>query len=111
MQDFAAAKQEIASRFATTLVLSLGGNGALCSDGQSMMQVQPPKGNAVSAVGSGDSMLAGLVAGFSQGMSFEEAMRNGVAAGTANTLMLGAGQFSLADFEELRSRTILKPLN
>jgi len=110
VQEFVAAIQEIVSRYESTLVLSLGERGALVSDGQSVMQVQPPKVEALSAVGSGDSMLAGLVAGFSQGLPFEEAMKFGVAAGTANTLTLGAGQFSLDDFEEVRSQIILNPL-
>lgn len=108
--EFAAAIQEVASRFATILVLSLGKHGALLSDGRSVMQVEPPDVRALSAVGSGDSMLAGLVAGFNEGLTLEEATRSGVAAGTANTLMLGAAQFSLVDFEEVRKQTIIKPL-
>jgi fructose-1-phosphate kinase PfkB-like protein len=39
-----------------------------------------------------------------QGLSFEESAICGVAAGTANTLMLGAGQFKLEDFQRLRGQ-------
>ncbi len=111
VRELAAATKAIASRYTSTLVLSLGERGALISDGQRVLQAQPPKVKALSAVGSGDSMLAGLVAGFSQGLSFEEAIKSGVAAGTANTLTLGAGQFSVGDFEEIRKQISLKSLS
>ena len=42
--------------------------------------------------------------GFLQGFSFEEAIICGVAAGAANTLRIGAGQFELEDFERLRGQ-------
>jgi fructose-1-phosphate kinase PfkB-like protein len=48
-------------------------------------------------------MLAGLTYGFLQGLSFEQAIVYGAAAGTANTLTIGAGQFKKDDFERLRN--------
>jgi fructose-1-phosphate kinase PfkB-like protein len=38
-----------------------------------------------------------------QGFSLEQAIIYGVAAGTANTLTIGAGQFKVDDFERLRN--------
>lgn len=111
VQKLATATQIIASRYTTTVVLSLGERGALISDGERVIQAQPPKVDAISAVGSGDSMLAGFVAAFSESMDFEEAIKSGVAAGTANTLTLGAGQFSMDDFEAIRKRVSLKSLS
>jgi fructose-1-phosphate kinase PfkB-like protein len=60
--------------------------------------------DAKSAVGSGDCTLAGLVHGFLNGLSFEDSVISGVAAGTANTLTIGAGQFKMQDFERLRGQ-------
>ena len=88
VRELAAAIQNIALRTTSTLILSLGERGALISDGQCVIQAQPPKVNAISAVGSGDSMLAGFVAAFSEELPLEEAIKTGVAAGTANTLTL-----------------------
>jgi 1-phosphofructokinase family hexose kinase len=48
----------------------------------------------ISAVGSGDVLLAGFVAARLEGRSDEEALRAAVAAGAASTLELGAGRFS-----------------
>jgi len=108
VHQLATVTQAIASRYTTTIALSLGKRGALISDGERVIQAQPPKVDAISAVGSGDSMLAGFVAAFYEGMHLEEAIKSGVAAGTANTLTLGAGQFSVSDFEEIRKQISLR---
>jgi 1-phosphofructokinase family hexose kinase len=52
-----------------------------------------PRIDPVSAVGSGDVLLAGFVAARLEGRTDEEALRAAVAAGTASTLKLGAGRF------------------
>jgi fructose-1-phosphate kinase PfkB-like protein len=49
-------------------------------------------------------MLGGLTHGFLHGLSFEESVICGVAAGTANTLMMGAGQFKIEDYERLHGQ-------
>ncbi len=110
VRELATAIQAIASRHTTTLALSLGERGALISDGQRVLEAQAPQVNAISAVGSGDSMLAGLLSAFSERLPLEEAIKSGVAAGTANTLTLGAGQFDIDDFEKIRQEVILKTL-
>jgi fructose-1-phosphate kinase PfkB-like protein len=52
-----------------------------------------PRVDPVSAVGSGDVLLAGFIAARLEGRTDEEAIRAAVAAGTASTLELGAGRF------------------
>ena len=52
-----------------------------------------PLVDPVSAVGSGDVLLAAFVAARLDGRSDEEALRAAVAAGAASTLELGAGRF------------------
>ena len=52
-----------------------------------------PRIDPVSAVGSGDVLLAGFVAARLEQRSDEEALRAAVAAGAASTLELGAGRF------------------
>jgi len=53
-----------------------------------------PRVDPVSAVGSGDVLLAGFIAARLEDRSEEDALRAAVAAGTASTLELGAGRFS-----------------
>jgi 1-phosphofructokinase family hexose kinase len=52
-----------------------------------------PRVDPVSAVGSGDVLLAGFIAARLEERSDEEALRAAVAAGAASTLDLGAGRF------------------
>jgi 1-phosphofructokinase family hexose kinase len=52
-----------------------------------------PRIDPISAIGSGDVLLAGFIAARLDGRSDEEALRSAVAAGAASTLELGAGRF------------------
>ena len=100
--DYAQAALEISKRYGTNVLLSLGANGAIAANAKEVILIKSPKVEAKSAVGSGDCTLAGLVYGILHELSFEESIIYGVAAGTANTLTIGAGQFKLDDFERLR---------
>lgn len=99
--DFAQAAVEISRTYKANVLLSMGASGAIASKGQEVFIIKNPNVDAKSAVGSGDCMLAGLTYGFMQGLSFQQAIVCGVAAGTANTLMIGAGQFNIEDYERL----------
>lgn len=102
LDDYAAAAADLSARGGAVVVLSLGPEGALAARGSDVLHACPPQVEARSAVGSGDCMLAGLAYGLTHGFTLEEALRYGVAAGTANTLRLGAGNFMLEDFERIR---------
>jgi 1-phosphofructokinase family hexose kinase len=102
--DATQAAIEISTRYGTNVLLSLGASGVIAANAEKVFSVKSPSVEAKSAVGSGDCMLAGSAYGFLHGLSFEEAVIYGVAAGTANTLMMGAGQFKIEDFERLRSQ-------
>jgi 1-phosphofructokinase family hexose kinase len=52
-----------------------------------------PRVDPISAVGSGDVLLAAFIAARLDGRSDEEALRAAVAAGAASTLEIGAGRF------------------
>src|SRR4030095_15131020 len=111
--DFAQAAGEISKRYGTNVLLSLGADGAVAAQAGEIFMVQNPPVDAISAVGSGDCTLAGLTYGILHGLSFEEAIACGVAAGAANTLMIGAGQFEIGDFRRLKyqvriTRAIIK---
>ena len=102
--DSAQAAAEISKRYGTNVLLSLGADGAIAANTAEIFRVKNSRVDAKSAVGSGDCMLAGLTHGFLRGLSFEEAVICGVAAGTANTLMMGAGQFKIEDYERLHGQ-------
>jgi fructose-1-phosphate kinase PfkB-like protein len=60
-----------------------------------------PRVEPISAVGSGDVLLAGFLASRVERRPLEEALRTAVAAGAASTLELGAGRFELREANRL----------
>lgn len=75
--------KEILAKGAHAVIVSLGGDGAIYIDETHQLKAEVPKGDVVNTVGSGDSTVAGMIAGLEKGMSVEEAFRNAVASGTA----------------------------
>jgi 6-phosphofructokinase 2 len=72
------------------VLVSLGADGALLvADGQPPSTIVAPPLRVVSAVGAGDSLVAGLVLGLAEGRPLLEAARHGVAAGSAATISAG----------------------
>ena len=110
MTDYAEATSSIAAQYNTVVALSLGARGAVVAQGSQVTHVQNPPVDVQSPVGSGDSMLAGLVTGFLDGLNSVEAAMRGVAAGTANCLTPGGAEFSLADYEDIHARLQLHSL-
>lgn len=92
---------EMADRTGTNVLVSLGAEGAVLANGNNVWLAQPPEVTAVSAVGSGDALLAGIGYGWVRGWAPKELLRCGVAAGTANTLLLGAGRLQRPAFEKI----------
>ena len=107
LTDYAQAAIALSQRYGSIVVLSLGAQGAIVAQDTKALHVQNPPVDAKSAVGSGDCMLAGLAYSFTRSLPFEEALKYGVAAGTANTLTVGAGTFTLDDFERIFSKITL----
>jgi 6-phosphofructokinase 2 len=89
----------VASGAAQNVAITLGREGAILASGEGTQVVPAIPVEACSAVGAGDSFLAGMVHGFSLGRSAEEAFRVGVAAGAAAVLSCGS---ELAKPEDLK---------
>lgn len=70
-------------------VVTRGREGAVAMSEEGAFRSLAPRVRAVSAVGSGDAFLGGVVLSLSRGRSMEEALRLGVAAGTACVLTPG----------------------
>lgn len=86
------------------VVMSLGEDGALVSDGTRRLNVRPPEIHEVNAVGSGDALVAGFAIGLMEGMPIEEVATLGIAAGTANAMTWDIGHFSPEQVRELMRR-------
>ncbi len=104
LEDLKKVVTRLARRRGALVVITLGRAGAVAADGERLWLAEAPPIQAVSAVGSGDAFLAGLLTGFSTGLPFEEGLRLAIAAGSANALQLGAGRLRQEDVEILRGQ-------
>ena len=70
---------------AVNVLVSMAGEGAvLVDENGTEYQLDAPKGTLVNAVGAGDSMVAGFLAGWEEQRNYEHAFKMAVAAGSAS---------------------------
>lgn len=86
---------------AGAVAVSLGKDGLLYTGPEGTWQVRPPAVAAVNTVGSGDSLVGGFTAGLLRGLPVPEALRLGVACGTANALTKGVASPRAEDIEAI----------
>jgi 6-phosphofructokinase 2 len=96
-----AAKQIIEQGCAELVAVSLGPQGAVLVTKDSCDFVPAPNVEKRSTVGAGDSMVGGMVWALSQNKSLKEAIRWGVACGSAATMNEGTKLFQLNDAKRL----------
>lgn len=91
---------ELQKMGARNVLISMAGDGAILitEDGETI-QMGTPKGKVINSVGAGDSMVAGFVAGYLRTGSYEEALKNGTAAGSATAFSEGLASREM--FEEM----------
>ncbi len=83
------AVREVHQRGVNNVVVTRGREGAVATTDETYLRGVAPRVRPVSAVGSGDAFLAGVVLTLSRRGSMEEALRLGIAAGTAAVLNPG----------------------
>jgi 6-phosphofructokinase 2 len=74
---------------AEVVVVSLGAGGALLVTEKNIEQLRSPTVPIRSKLGAGDSMVAGIVFGLSQGKNIRKAVQYGIAAGAATVMTAG----------------------
>ncbi len=79
--EYAKKLQDMGAR---NVLVSMAGDGALlAAENGEVWKQRPPEGTVVNSVGAGDSMVAGFLAGYLAGGSYEKALKLGTAAGSA----------------------------
>jgi 6-phosphofructokinase 2 len=101
-------QEEIARRIihegkAEILIVSMGARGAMLVNKDQIRYVIPPTVKQKSTVGAGDSMVAGILLSLSRGEKLHEAVKWGVAAGTAATMTSGTELCRREDAEKIYS--------
>ncbi|MBX6365950.1 MAG: 1-phosphofructokinase family hexose kinase, partial [Gemmatimonadetes bacterium] len=98
-------------RFAPIAAVTLGEAGAVCATGAGRWHAIAPRQADGSAVGAGDAFLAAFLLARCAGAEAPEALRAGVAAGTAVLLGRGAELLRRADVEALSREVALRRLD
>ena len=84
-EDVAPCARKLQEMGARNVLVSMAGEGAVLLDEEGAVHALPaPEGKLVNAVGAGDSMVAGFLAGWLQKKDYEHAFRMGIAAGSAS---------------------------
>ena len=88
-EDIVNAAKTLQEMGAQNVLVSLGNDGALLlTKEDETYYSKVPKGQVVNTVGSGDSMVAGFLAGYYQTQDYEYALKVGVAAGSATAFSI-----------------------
>lgn len=102
------AAQRIRSMGAESVVLSLGSRGAVGAFAAGMWEALPPRVDAVCPIGAGDALAAAFVWSMEQKADPAEALRWGVAAGTASARLPGMSFASLEQSREMYAHVELR---
>lgn len=103
-----AAKEVVAGGGAEVVLVSLGAEGAMLVTADGAWRLAAPDVDAVSKVGAGDSMLGGVISGLLRDYPLQDAVRLGVAAGTAAVMSEGTELCSRENTELLYPRVTAK---
>ncbi|MGA2581942.1 MAG: hexose kinase [Tepidisphaeraceae bacterium] len=92
------------------VVVTMGRNGAMLTDGVKFWKIPAISIDVVSAIGSGDAFAAGLAAAISRGRDVPDACRLATACAAGNALISGAGFVRLEDVRRLERLVRIEPL-
>lgn len=98
---FVQAASRIQKMGAESVLLSLGSRGAVGAFDHQMIEVIPPRVDAIAPIGAGDAMHAAFTWAIENSHDYRDALRWGVAAGTASALLPGMRFASLDQTKEI----------
>lgn len=108
-KDIVECAHELQKLGAKNVIISLGADGAMLIDEKSeIFHIGVPKGKIINSVGSGDSMVAGFLAGFDRTGNYEEALLMGEACASATAFSKGLTDLSMIErtVEKMREQDI-----
>lgn len=108
-EDVACALRLLKDRGVAVPLATLGASGAMALIDDRLFRFVPPSVAVKNAVGSGDSTVAGIAVGLCRGLSVQDAIRLGVASGTANTQFQQTGTVTQALVTQYYRETMCLP--
>lgn len=101
---------ELLRRGPEAVVVSMGAAGSVLVTADAVVRAVPPQVTRRSAVGSGDSLVAGLLIALAEGLPMEEGLRLGTAAGAATARSVGTQLGTREEVESLLPQVRLERL-
>ena len=108
--DMLAGCYELLDRGAKRVMLSLGKQGAVITDGRLNYYCKSLNVAVNSTVGAGDSMVAAAALQLEQGADLYDILRYSVAAGTARVMSVGQLSFTKEKYEEVLPNLIISEI-
>lgn len=109
-EDMLKACYELLDRGAKVVLLSLGKEGAVITDGRNNFYCKSLNVAVNSTVGAGDGMVAATALKLEQGADLREILRSGVAAGTATVMSVGQTSFTKEKYNEVLSNLVVREI-
>ncbi|MBQ7948864.1 MAG: hexose kinase [Clostridia bacterium] len=109
-EDMLAGCYELLDRGAKIVLLSLGRQGAVITDGTRNFHCKSINVAVNSTVGAGDAMVAAAALALEENAPLEEILRKGVAAGTATVMTVGQTSFDKEKYNEVLSNLKVKEI-
>lgn len=91
-------------------VVTDGPNPAIIQSNQKRFRAMPPAIKVVNPIGSGDSLLAGLVDGWLAGLDTEPMIRHAIGCAAANAAVWDAGAIDIDQARRFGEEVILEPI-
>ncbi len=107
------AARRLAATVASVVIISMGGEGALLAadGGQTALMAAAPTVRVHTTIGAGDSLVAGFVLGWLRTGSLEDALRLGIACGSATAMTSGTELCHRRDVQRLAPRVRIRSLS
>jgi len=109
-EEMIVACRELIDRGAKRVLLSLGKDGAIITDGRKSYFSKSINVAVNSTVGAGDGMVAAAANTLQQGGELPDILRAGVAAGTATVTTFGTISFTKSKYEEIYRNVSVKEI-
>ena len=106
-QAIIAAARRLIGKGAQHVVVTAGSQGAWLVSPDRVWRFAPPPIKALNPIGSGDAMTAGIAFALARGFPLTEAVRRGVACGTANALTLLPADLAPSSVRRLISKIVV----
>ena len=107
IDDAADCAKELASHGIENVMISLGKDGAILFCNDNLCVAKPPKIDAISTIGAGDSSIAGFISAYAEGNTPSDRLRTAVSFGSAACLTEGTLPPKAEDVKAIYEKIII----